>query len=192
AGNANNRIETDTATVAVTEPTTPTVTDTPTPVPGSPSVNVLGGFVDTGESITVEVTAEDVGTLSLAGIPTGWGVEASTAAGASPLVNVSNGAQKVAWVWSENQDSISATVTLSIPNDAASGETMVTAEASNNKNLHATQTASIMVSDPSVTMTPETATPTETTETPTETPTTTPPGAVESSISIETTKTATG
>ncbi|MFB6163065.1 MAG: PGF-CTERM sorting domain-containing protein, partial [Halococcoides sp.] len=139
---------------------TPTATETPTetatPGPKDPTVSATAGSVPPGENVTVEVTAETVGTLSLSGIPTGWSVDASSTAGASPLVNETNGTQKVAWTWNANQDSVSVTVTLGIPGDATLDDTVLTAEASNAYDHYANDTATV-----SVTQAP-TATATET------------------------------
>ncbi|MFB6163327.1 MAG: hypothetical protein ABEJ86_07820 [Halococcoides sp.] len=115
--------------------------------PPAPTVNVVGGSAEPGENVTVEVLADEVGTLSLGGIPTSWGVDASEVAGASPLVGTTNGARKVGWVWSENQQHVTARVTLSIPEDAAAGTTMLTAEAGNLADLTTTASGTVTVAE---------------------------------------------
>ncbi|AWB28227.1 PGF-CTERM sorting domain-containing protein [Halococcoides cellulosivorans] len=147
AANDNDISVTDTATVSVTDETS---TDEPTPVPGSPSVNVEGGAVMPGETTTVSLTAENVGLLSLDGIPTDWTIESIDDAGGSPIDETTDGTDKIAWTWDQNQDSVAIDVTLSVPADAALGETALTAEAANGADLSATDTATVSVTDEEV------------------------------------------
>ncbi|MFB6162255.1 MAG: hypothetical protein ABEJ86_02285, partial [Halococcoides sp.] len=162
AGSTTSTVSFTTATTATQtdgtiEPTTAEqTTDSTTPSTtteafGSPSVSVVGGTVAPGESVTVEVNADNVGTLSLAGIPTDWTIESRDAAGGSPVTQTVDGTQKIGWTWSTNQDSVSIAVTLGIPGDAAVGDTTLTAEAGNANNRIETDTATVAVTEPTTT-----------------------------------------
>ncbi|WP_159077090.1 hypothetical protein [Halococcoides cellulosivorans] len=153
-------------TEPTTEPeTTPTPDPTETPpestiepepttaAPDAPSVSVTDGSVAPGETVTVDVTAENAGVLSLSGIPTAWEIDSYDTAGGTPQDGTVDGAQKIGWTWDQDDDR-SVSVTLSIPDDAAPGETDLTGEASSLDDETVTATGTVAVTE-STTTTPE-------------------------------------
>jgi len=143
----------------------------------TPTISASGGTVTPGETITVEITAEEVGMLSLSGIPMDWGIESIDSAGATALEGTENGSQKVGWAWTTNQNSVSVSVTLAVPSDASAGDQSLTVEAGNSDDEITTSSVTVTVEadggiiDNSGTTT-DTATATESADDPTATATT--------------------
>ncbi|MFW6436445.1 MAG: PGF-CTERM sorting domain-containing protein [Halococcoides sp.] len=86
-----------------------------------PSVSAEGGDVTPGETVTVDISVEDTGLLSLAAIPSDWTIESYDKNGAEVVEGTTDsGDQKIGWTWSEDQ-SVDISVTLGVPEDEGAG-----------------------------------------------------------------------
>ncbi|MFW6436812.1 MAG: hypothetical protein ACOCYZ_04185, partial [Halococcoides sp.] len=148
--------------------TTTEESETTTEDPDGPTVSVSDGSVAPGETVTVDVSATDATVLSLAGIPSDWTIDDYDEEDGLPQeVEQDDGAQKIQWAWDDDQDR-SVSVTLSIPEDAATEETELTAEAGDTEDRMVTANGTVSVSDESETTTEESETTTDESETTTE------------------------
>ncbi|WP_159077046.1 PGF-CTERM sorting domain-containing protein [Halococcoides cellulosivorans] len=110
----------------------------------APSISASAGDAAPGETVTVEMTVQEVGVLSVTGIPSDWEIESYDSAGGTPQVGTTDGAQKIGWTWNEDR-SADISVTLAVPDDAS--DASLTIEASNIADETVTESLTVAVED---------------------------------------------
>ncbi len=119
--------------------------------PVGPSVTATGDAVSPGGQATVNIVAENMGSVRLDGIPNDWSVSSSQNDGAfiTPDALGDNIEEdgRVLWAWQEDRQSADVSVTLDVPEDAEETEYVLEAEVENNAGETATDTATVVVGD---------------------------------------------
>ncbi|MUV90613.1 hypothetical protein GJ629_12485 [Halapricum sp. CBA1109] len=116
-----------------------------------PVVTVTGGTVEQGGTVTVDVSIDNSQAVKLSGIPDGWSVSDRTDNGA-----YTGSTTRAGWVW-ETGGSHTASVTLSVPADAATGDVDLTATTQDSAGVTETDTATVTVERPPDTTAPTAA-----------------------------------
>ena len=116
-----------------------------------PVVTATGGTVEQGSTVTVDVSIDNSKAVKLSGIPDGWSVSDRTDNGAYTGTTTRAG-----WVW-ETGGSHTASVTLSVPADAPTGDLDLTATTQDSAGVTETDTATVTVERPPDTTAPTAA-----------------------------------
>jgi major cell surface glycoprotein (TIGR04216 family) len=97
------------------------------PAAAATITSASGGQVQPGNTVTVSVSASDVGSIDIGNIPSSWSVASSTESTGNAFFGPSgqgdniNSNGNVAWAWGSDQSSVSASVTLNVPSGASTG-----------------------------------------------------------------------